>query len=283
MVRLSTAATALSALASLSLFVNNLTEAANVRGSASQETREAQEVITLSEIYDESLVSTTAPQNNPPSTGEGTSPSGACNTREYVDVVIIGAGMAGIKAAATLQAEDPNLSYVILESTERVGGRVRSRPFGVQGNTRTIEDGANWLLNFKDNPMLQLAQATQLVTPINDYSDYKTYTETVSPSLLHYRLCFVVVSSSSFANQTFFLLDRQGTPIDETLLSQENERFVEAWEAAIEEADNQWTPDHETYPDQGVRALLAQQGWQIGPGAVGNLDYTIEWFLIDFE
>lgn len=58
---------------------------------------------------------------------------------------------------------------------------------------------------------------------------------------------------------------------------------MEAWMAAEAEADNQWTPEHETYPDEGVRALLAENNWQIRPGQEGNLDYTTEWLILDFE
>ena len=75
---------------------------------------------------------------------DGTSAAGICETREYVDVIIIGAGMAGVSAASTLNSTDPSLSYVVLESQNRVGGRMRSVDFGVPDNNWKIEDGANW-------------------------------------------------------------------------------------------------------------------------------------------
>ncbi len=42
-----------------------------------------------------------------------------------LDVVIIGAGMSGVAAARKLK--DKKLNYVILESTDRVGGRIFSK------------------------------------------------------------------------------------------------------------------------------------------------------------
>jgi Flavin containing amine oxidoreductase len=111
------------------------------------------------------------------SQSEETSPSGACERQEFHDVIVIGAGMAGVAAASRLQAVDPSLSYVVLESTDRVGGRMRSVTFGVSGNSRTVEDGANWILSFDDNPIFALAEATGLQTPVNDLTDVQTYFE----------------------------------------------------------------------------------------------------------
>jgi len=66
-----------------------------------------------------------------------------------VDVVIIGAGMAGLIAAKRLLQEDPDLDVLILESQDkRVGGRVRSNnEWFIDDMTNapiTVEEGANW-------------------------------------------------------------------------------------------------------------------------------------------
>src|SRR6476620_6512132 len=42
--------------------------------------------------------------------------------REHVDVLIVGAGLSGIGAAAHLQRNCPGKSYAILESRESIGG-----------------------------------------------------------------------------------------------------------------------------------------------------------------
>jgi len=54
---------------------------------------------------------------------------------------------------------------------------------------------------------------------------------------------------------------------------------MKAWSDAEKEADNQWSKDHESYPDNGVNALLTQQGWEVQ----SNLDYTFKWFMLDYE
>src|ERR1700727_1616552 len=41
---------------------------------------------------------------------------------EHVDVLIVGAGLSGIRAACHLQANCPDKSYAILEARERSGG-----------------------------------------------------------------------------------------------------------------------------------------------------------------
>jgi Flavin containing amine oxidoreductase len=58
---------------------------------------------------------------------------------ESPDVLILGAGMAGLTAAKRFQ--ELGITYKIVESTYRVGGRVRSTQFG----NYTIEEGANWV------------------------------------------------------------------------------------------------------------------------------------------
>ncbi len=63
-----------------------------------------------------------------------------------VDVVIIGAGMAGVAAAGVLASHPAGLSFVVLEASNRTGGRVVSRTFGNPSvATAQIEVGANWI------------------------------------------------------------------------------------------------------------------------------------------
>ncbi|CAB9522006.1 Polyamine oxidase [Seminavis robusta] len=200
--------------------------------------------LTLGDVYDYVVGNTD---------GDGISPSNAaCENREYVDVIVIGAGMAGVRAATTLQAADPNINYIVLESQNRVGGRMRSTTFGEPTNARTIEDGANWIIQMNNNPVLDKAIELGIVAHVNDYDNVAAY-------------------------------DEFGVPIPQATIMAENERFLEAWEEAIKEADNQWAPDHEQWDDQGVIALLAKNGWEIGEGQQGNLDFTTEWHYMDFE
>ena len=76
------------------------------------------------------------------------------------DVVIVGAGAAGIAAAHRLRAQ--GTSYVIVEASNRVGGRVftETSTFGVP-----YDHGAHWVQNEQRNPYYQRAKD----------SDYRFY------------------------------------------------------------------------------------------------------------
>jgi monooxygenase len=47
---------------------------------------------------------------------------------EYVDVLIVGAGLSGIGAGCHLQARCPERSYAILEARDCIGGTWRGPP-----------------------------------------------------------------------------------------------------------------------------------------------------------
>lgn len=67
-----------------------------------------------------------------------------------VNVVVIGAGAAGLQAAAELLRNDPNLSVTILEARDRIGGRIWTTRESVQTvdgeTTELVRDlGAAWI------------------------------------------------------------------------------------------------------------------------------------------
>ena len=64
------------------------------------------------------------------------------------DVIIIGAGIAGIKAAKTLHKK--GISFVLVEADSRIGGRIYTHNdvFGVPFDTH-----AHWMLKNSDNPI----------------------------------------------------------------------------------------------------------------------------------
>ena len=67
-------------------------------------------------------------------------------------MIIIGAGVSGLAAADKLQQR--GVTYLILEGSDRVGGRMSSLSW--QGTT--IELGANWVTGCDSaNPIYQLA------------------------------------------------------------------------------------------------------------------------------
>ncbi|MBS0562878.1 MAG: FAD-dependent oxidoreductase, partial [Proteobacteria bacterium] len=73
-----------------------------------------------------------------------------------VDVAVVGAGVAGLGAAATLRAV--GVSHLVLEAGARVGGRVHSTPLPWLGET-PFEHGAVWLHAAERNPVAAIAEA----------------------------------------------------------------------------------------------------------------------------
>ncbi|KAF5736460.1 polyamine oxidase 1 isoform X1 [Tripterygium wilfordii] len=84
-------------------------------------------------------------------------------------VIIVGAGVSGISAAKVL-AENGIEDLVILEATDRIGGRIRKETFtGV-----SVELGAGWIAGVggkESNPVWELAAKSGLRTCFSDYSN----------------------------------------------------------------------------------------------------------------
>ncbi|XP_052191644.1 polyamine oxidase 1 isoform X2 [Diospyros lotus] len=84
-------------------------------------------------------------------------------------VVIVGAGISGISAAKVL-VENGVEDIVILEASERIGGRMRKEQFGGV----SVEVGAGWIVGVggkESNPVWQLASESSLRTCLSDYSN----------------------------------------------------------------------------------------------------------------
>ncbi|MFK0161950.1 flavin monoamine oxidase family protein [Rhizobium sp. NPDC090279] len=74
-----------------------------------------------------------------------------------VDVAVIGAGAAGVGAARQLQLLRPDLSVVLLEASDRVGGRARSiHPFGT--DAVALDLGCGWLHGARSNAWTGIAE-----------------------------------------------------------------------------------------------------------------------------
>eukprot|EP00058_Branchiostoma_floridae_P026209 XP_002611699.1 hypothetical protein BRAFLDRAFT_63612 [Branchiostoma floridae] len=78
-------------------------------------------------------------------------------------VIIIGAGISGIAAAKTLQ-DNGVQDFIILEGSDRIGGRMRLVDFGGV----KIEAGANWVHGIRGNPVWELAQGLDLKGKVQD-------------------------------------------------------------------------------------------------------------------
>jgi monoamine oxidase len=72
-----------------------------------------------------------------------------------VDVVVIGAGAAGLGAAKRLREAHPPVAFVVLEARDRVGGRA----FTLTGRSgAAIDLGAGWLHSADQNPWVGIAE-----------------------------------------------------------------------------------------------------------------------------
>ncbi|XP_022636943.1 polyamine oxidase 1 isoform X2 [Vigna radiata var. radiata] len=84
-------------------------------------------------------------------------------------VIIVGAGISGIAAAKVL-AENGVKDVVILEASDRVGGRIRKESFGGV----SVELGAGWIAGVGgplSNPVWELAAKFGIRTCFSDYSN----------------------------------------------------------------------------------------------------------------
>ncbi|TRY79586.1 hypothetical protein TCAL_08944 [Tigriopus californicus] len=79
------------------------------------------------------------------------------------DVIIIGAGLAGLTAAHELKKKDDSLNVMILEANSRVGGRLFSKEVLVGGQNVSIELGGQFLTSTQTE-LLDLLADLQLDT-----------------------------------------------------------------------------------------------------------------------
>ncbi|APO79256.1 amine oxidase protein (plasmid) [Rhizobium etli 8C-3] len=73
-----------------------------------------------------------------------------------VDVAIIGAGAAGIAAGRHIMATRPDLCFVVLEASARIGGRARTEHFGA--GLGALDVGCGWLHGARTNAWTAIAQ-----------------------------------------------------------------------------------------------------------------------------
>ncbi|KAK9113767.1 hypothetical protein Syun_020564 [Stephania yunnanensis] len=96
-------------------------------------------------------------------------PSTLLATDVTASVIVVGAGMSGISAAKTLS--DAGIKdIVILEATDRIGGRIREQEFG----GLNVEIGANWVEGVNGNelnPIWDMANKLKLKVFFSDYDN----------------------------------------------------------------------------------------------------------------
>lgn len=78
-------------------------------------------------------------------------------------IIVVGAGLAGLRAAATLRAR--GFDVTVVEARDRIGGRVNS----VERFGTTIDLGAAWIHDSRGNPLTAVAKSAGLATVATDY------------------------------------------------------------------------------------------------------------------
>jgi hypothetical protein len=84
-------------------------------------------------------------------------------TDNYVDFLILGAGLSGLGAAHYLHSHTHNCSIRIIEAQDRPGGRVKTLD---KGPFAGMEIGAGWIHEYKGNPMLAVADANGIYAKV---------------------------------------------------------------------------------------------------------------------
>jgi monoamine oxidase len=85
------------------------------------------------------------------------------STERTADVLVIGAGIAGLRAAEVLVGNGRRV--IVLEARDRLGGRIYTdRSWGVP-----VELGASWIHGVQNNPIAALAAAKGIKTQTTDY------------------------------------------------------------------------------------------------------------------
>ncbi len=105
----------------------------------------------------------------PSTTAASTATPAASSRRADADVLVIGAGIAGLGAAAALKAK--GVDVLVIEARRRIGGRVWSNAdLGMP-----LDLGASWIHGVTGNPLSTLAREQGLVTARTDYENLLAY------------------------------------------------------------------------------------------------------------
>jgi monoamine oxidase len=95
-------------------------------------------------------------------------PQAESDSRE-ADVLVLGAGIAGLAAARTLVKK--GLHVIILEARDRIGGRMwTDHSLGIP-----LDLGASWIHGVKKNPITELAKEFGVKTVRTDFENFSTF------------------------------------------------------------------------------------------------------------
>jgi protoporphyrinogen oxidase len=85
-------------------------------------------------------------------------------TNTYADICIVGGGISGLYAAYRYKKQNPRKSFILLEKSAYIGGRVRTKSFG---GTKVVQ-GAGVGRFFKDDTLFRLADELKVPTHVYD-------------------------------------------------------------------------------------------------------------------
>lgn len=153
-------------------------------------------------------------------------------------VIVVGAGMSGLSAAAALERQ--GIEFVVLEARNYTGGRMHSQLFGSPSvGEHYIEVCANWIQGGEPNPLLQAARRIGL------------------------RMAKEPGTDQNFSNYVE-VFDSQGSPVDISNRSADLD-YINTCVRNLAES---------TYPnDMTLRDALTQCNWVVGNEVDAGLDF----------
>ncbi len=98
-------------------------------------------------------------------------PSAVKNPAAPGQILVIGAGIAGLAAARTLQ--DQGRAVTVLEARNRMGGRVWTDR--TTWPDLPVDLGASWIHGIRGNPITDLVKAAAITTTATDYDNHQVY------------------------------------------------------------------------------------------------------------
>jgi monoamine oxidase len=117
------------------------------------------------------LLGCRARRGNPQSDVDaGSSSDGASTGPTSADVIVVGAGMAGVAAARAIF--DAGKSVIVLEARDRIGGRIHSDH---RWPDVAAELGASWIHGSTGNPLVPLAMAAGATTVATNYDSQSIF------------------------------------------------------------------------------------------------------------
>lgn len=85
----------------------------------------------------------------------------------HTEFAIVGAGMAGLAAARSLDDDDLGFEVEVWEARDRIGGRTA----GADVAGGAFDLGANWLQQYDENALARIAEDLGLRTVVTDFND----------------------------------------------------------------------------------------------------------------